>query len=191
MGKIEVEQTSLPGVLLITPQIFKDERGFFIESYNYQDFSDAGISDIFVQDNHSKSQKGVLRGLHYQNPHPQGKLVRVIRGKIFDVVVDIRAGSPTFGKYIGVTLTNDSPKMLFVPVGFAHGFLVLDDDTEVLYKVTDLYYPKGDAGIRWDDPDVGISWPCHEFGIDTPVLSEKDKIHPYLRDVQTPFSYLK
>lgn len=189
MGKIEVRQTDLEGVLLITPQIFKDPRGFFIESYNLRDFSAMGINDTFVQDNHSKSQKGVLRGLHYQYPHPQGKLVRVLKGKIFDVVVDIRTGSSTYGNHIGVILTEDTSTMLYVPVGFAHGFLVLEDNTEVMYKVTDLYYPAGDAGIRWDDPYLKIEWPFSESGVDSPILSDKDKNHPLLMDLQTPFSY--
>ncbi len=188
LGLIEIQQTNLKGVLLITLQIFRDQRGFFIESYNYQDFSAAGITETFVQDNHSKSQKGVLRGLHYQYPHPQGKLVRVLKGKIYDVIVDIRIGSPTYGKYFGVTLTEDSPLIIFVPIGFAHGFLVLEDYTEILYKVTDLYHPKGDAGISWDDPDIGIAWPLKETGILYPILSEKDRNLPALRDLKTPFS---
>lgn len=189
MGNIDIQHTNIEGVLLITPQIFRDQRGFFIESYNFKDFSDIGISDTFVQDNHSKSQKGTLRGLHYQHPHPQGKLVRILKGVIFDVVVDIRVGSPTYGKHFGVTLTGDSPTMLFVPNGFAHGFLVLEEDTEVMYKVTDLYHPNGDAGLLWSDPDIGIIWPFQEAGIDHPILSEKDTRHPRFSELQSPFTY--
>ena len=189
MDKFKVIETPIKGLLIIDTKVFKDNRGFFIESYNYQDFSAAGITETFVQDNHSKSQKGVLRGLHYQYPHPQGKLVRVLKGKIYDVIVDIRIGSPTYGKYFGVTLTEDSPLIIFVPTGFAHGFLVLEDDTEIMYKVTDLYHPKGDAGLRWDDSDIGIIWPFHETGILYPILSDKDMKHPALRDLKTPFFY--
>ena len=187
MGKITVQPTLLEGVLLIKPQYFTDSRGFFVESYNKQDFSKAGISDEFVQDNHSKSQKGVLRGLHYQYPHAQGKLIRVIRGSIFDVVVDIRVGSPMYGQYIGVTLHEHEPKMLYIPIGFAHGFLVLEDNTEVMYKVTDQYYPKGDAGIIWNDPDLHIAWPIGDIGITEPILSEKDTRHPTFSEFSSPF----
>ncbi|WP_319578639.1 dTDP-4-dehydrorhamnose 3,5-epimerase [uncultured Methanospirillum sp.] len=189
MGQIIVTRTNLDNVLLIEPQLFIDSRGFFVESYNKKDFSVAGIIDEFVQDNHSKSQKGVLRGLHFQYPHSQGKLVRVLKGSIYDVVVDIRIGSPTYGMHIGVLLNERSPKMLFVPLGFAHGFLVLEDNTEVMYKVTDWYYPQGDAGLLWNDPELKISWPLKEYGIETPILSEKDMCHPNLRDFKSPFIY--
>jgi dTDP-4-dehydrorhamnose 3,5-epimerase len=189
MGKITVKQTSLDGVLLIEPQYFKDSRGFFVESYNKNDFSQAGIIDEFVQDNHSKSQKGVLRGLHYQYPHAQGKLVRVLKGSIYDVAVDIRVGSPTFGEHFAVTLSENNPAMLYVPAGFAHGFLVLDDNTEVMYKVTDIYYPPGDAGLLWNDPDLNIPWPLDRMGMKEPILSEKDTRHPVLSRLQSPFQY--
>nr|WP_319539985.1 dTDP-4-dehydrorhamnose 3,5-epimerase [uncultured Methanospirillum sp.] len=189
MGKIIITQTNLDNVLLIEPHLFIDSRGFFVESYNKKDFSDAGILDEFVQDNHSKSQKGVLRGLHFQYPHSQVKLVRIIKGSAYDVVVDIRIGSPTYGMYIGVTLTELSPKMLFIPLGFAHGFLVLEDNTEVMYKVTDWYYPQGDAGLLWNDPALKISWPLKEYGIETPILSEKDICHPKFREFKSPFIY--
>ena len=189
MGKITVKQTSLDGVLLIEPQYFKDPRGFFVESYNKNDFSHAGITDEFVQDNHSKSQKGVLRGLHYQYPHAQGKLVRVLKGSIYDVAVDIRVGSPTFGEHFAVTLSENNPAMLYVPAGFAHGFLVLDDNTEVMYKVTDIYYPPGDAGLLWNDPDLNIPWPLDKMGMKEPILSEKDTRHPVLSRLQSPFQY--
>lgn len=189
MGKISVKQTSLDGVLLIEPQYFKDSRGFFVESYNKNDFSHAGITDEFVQDNHSKSQKGVLRGLHYQYPHAQGKLVRVLKGSIYDVAVDIRVGSPTFGKHFAVILSEELPAMLFVPTGFAHGFLVLQDNTEVMYKVTDFYYPVGDAGLHWNDPTLSIPWPLDVIGVKSPILSEKDTVHPTLAELKSPFLY--
>jgi len=145
--------------------------------------------DEFVQDNHSKSQKGVLRGLHYQYPLAQGKLIRVLKGSIYDVAVDIRRGSPSFGQHIGVILSEKSPKMLYVPIGFAHGFLVLEDNSEVLYKVTDLYFTEGDAGILWSDPVLNISWPFTENGIITPILSDKDTRHPCLSALHSPFIY--
>lgn len=189
MGKISVTPTSLEGVLLIEPQLFKDSRGFFVESYNKKDFSDAGITVEFVQDNHSKSQKGVLRGLHYQFPHAQGKLVRVLKGSIFDVVVDIRVGSPSYGEHVAVTLREESPVMLYVPTGFAHGFLVLEDNTEVMYKVTDIYYPAGDAGLLYSDPALNIAWPLDEIGMQYPVLSEKDTRHPLMSELRSPFRY--
>ena len=189
MGKITLTKTRLDGVLLVEPQFFPDPRGFFVESYNKRDFYAAGINEEFVQDNHSKSQKGVLRGLHYQYPHAQGKLVRTLKGSIYDVVVDIQTGSPTFGEHIGIILSELSPLMLYVPVGFAHGFLVLEDDTEVMYKVTDQYYPQGDAGILWKDPALGICWPLKEIGMTTPILSNKDTKHPVLSEVQSPFYY--
>ena len=189
MGTIVVQRTILEGVLLIKPQYFTDSRGFFVESYNKQDFSKSGIPDEFVQDNHSKSQKGVLRGLHFQFPHAQGKLIRVIKGSIYDVVVDIRIGSPTYGRSLGVIISEHDPNMLYIPIGFAHGFLVLEDNTEVMYKVTDFYDPKGDAGIFWNDPDLTISWPLDEIGITNPILSEKDTKHPTLSELKSPFQY--
>ncbi|ABD42761.1 dTDP-4-dehydrorhamnose 3,5-epimerase [Methanospirillum hungatei JF-1] len=190
MGKLTITKTPLAGILLVVPQYFKDSRGFFVESYNKKDFSHAGITDEFVQDNHSKSQKGVLRGLHYQYPHAQGKLVRVLKGSIYDVAVDIRIGSPTYGKPFAVTLRENDPAMLYIPVGFAHGFLALEDDTEVMYKVTDLYYPSGDAGLLWNDPDLNIPWPLDIIGIKEPILSEKDTKHPILSELRSPFTYV-
>ncbi len=189
MGKITITKTPLEGVLLIVPQYFTDSRGFFVESYNKRDFHDAGITEDFVQDNHSKSQKGVLRGLHYQYPHAQGKLVRVLKGSIYDVAVDIRIGSPTYGKPFAVTLRENDPAMLYIPVGFAHGFLVLEDGTEVMYKVTDLYYPEGDAGLLWNDPELNIPWPLDIIGMKKPILSEKDTNHPILSELTSPFQY--
>jgi dTDP-4-dehydrorhamnose 3,5-epimerase len=164
--------TEIPDVLLIEPQVFGDNRGFFFESYNHQKFTDkTGVSLNFVQDNHSLSQRNVLRGLHYQIIQPQGKLVRTVVGKIFDVAVDIRKSSPNFGKWVGYELSAENKLNLWIPAGFAHGFLVLSEVAEVLYKTTDYYEPKGDRTILWDDPDIGIIWPCTA----EPILSAKDK----------------
>ena len=150
-----------------------------------------GITGPFVQDNHSSSARGVLRGLHYQSRYPQGKLIRVIRGRVFDVAVDIRKGSSTYGKWISAILTAENFRMLWVPVGFAHGFIALEDYSEVLYKTTDYYHPEWDAGIRWDDPGLAIQWPCAEFGIKYPIVSDKDATLPYLKDIDSPFAYLE
>jgi len=189
MSKFRPVPTSFPGVTLFAITVFADDRGFFMESYNQRELADVGLSETFVQDNHSCSRKGVLRGLHYQHPHPQGKLVRVLRGRIYDVVVDIRKGSPTFGKWMGVELTDRDHAMLWVPEGFAHGFLSMEDHTEVFYKTTDFYYPQGDAGIIWNDPDLGIYWPLEDMEIDIPLLTEKDACHPRLAEIDTPFQY--
>ncbi|HWQ66940.1 MAG TPA: dTDP-4-dehydrorhamnose 3,5-epimerase [Methanospirillum sp.] len=186
---ISIRKTQFEGVLLIEPQVFEDSRGFFIESYNQRDFSDAGIPDHFVQDNHSRSQKGVLRGLHYQYPYSQGKLLRVLRGSVYDVIVDIRVGSPTYGAYLSVTLTETPACIIYIAPGFAHGFLVLEDNTEVMYKVTDFYYPEGESGILWNDPELNILWPLGELGIDTPVVSDKDKKHLSMKEFISPFIY--
>ncbi len=177
----EFIETEIKGVILIKPRVFGDSRGFFMETYKKSDFEKAGIDTDFVQDNHSKSTKGVLRGLHFQKePFAQGKLVRCIRGKIFDVAVDIRKGSPTFGKWVGFELSDDNKLMLWIPKGFAHGFLTLSDEAEVIYKVSGgEYAPDYDAGIRWNDPDIGIKWPLDG----EPILSEKDKKAPLLREV--------
>lgn len=163
--------TGIEGLLLLEPQIFKDDRGFFYESYNEETFRRLGIGDRFVQDNHSGSRKGVIRGLHYQICHPQAKLVRVLVGEIFDVAVDIRRSSPTFGKWFGVNLSAENRKQLYIPVGFAHGFLVLSDWAEVLYKTTDFYAPECDRVIIWNDPTIDIEWPLD--GVE-PILSRKD-----------------
>ena len=173
--------TSLPEVLLIEPKIFEDERGFFFESYQKKKFSEIGISVEFVQDNHSKSQKGILRGLHYQIQQAQGKLVRVVHGEIFDVAVDIRKGSPTFGKWAGDYLSAANRRMLWVPPGFAHGFYVTNPEAEVLYKATDYYAPQWERTITWDDPDINIEWPIS--GI-TPILSAKDKAGVPLKEAE-------
>lgn len=181
MGKFKFLEGPLKGLIIIEPTVYKDKRGFFMESYNLRDFKGAGCDVIFVQDNHSKSKKGVLRGLHFQKNYPQGKLIRVIRGKIFDVAVDIRKKSPTFGKWYGIELSEESKIMLYIPEGFAHGFLVLSDEAEVLYKTTEYYHPDDEGGIIWNDPDIGIKWPLEE--IDEIILSEKDKKWGRLRDV--------
>lgn len=164
--------TTIPDVILIEPKVFADDRGFFLESYQKQRFAEAGIPFDFVQDNHSKSQQGVLRGLHYQIEQTQGKLVRVISGEIFDVAVDIRKSSPTFGKWVGEYLSADNKKMLWVPAGFAHGFYVTSPAAEVLYKATDYYAPQWERSIIWNDPAIQIEW--HLNGVE-PILSNKDK----------------
>jgi dTDP-4-dehydrorhamnose 3,5-epimerase len=170
--------TDLPGVVLIEPQVFEDSRGFFLETYHRAKFEAAGIPEAFVQDNHSRSVRGVLRGLHFQTGRPQGKLVRVVRGAVFDVAVDIRRGSPTFGRWTGLEISAENRRMVYVPPGFAHGFCTLSPQADFLYKCTDLYAPELDRGIRWDDPDVGVKWP-----ISAPLLSAKDAALPRLRDV--------
>lgn len=167
-------------VILVTPKVFGDSRGFFMESYQKSVFFENGINVDFNQDNHSKSTKGVLRGLHYQtNPKAQAKLVRCSKGKIFDVAVDIRKDSKTFGKWVGEILSDENKNMLYIPAGFAHGFVVLSDEAELLYKATNEYSPENDRGIRWNDPDINIEW-----GIDIePLISEKDSKQPYLKEV--------
>ena len=176
-------ETSLPGVVLIEPEVFSDERGFFYESYHRAKLAELGISGEFVQDNHSKSSQGTLRGLHYQLGHPQAKLCRVVSGHVLDVVVDIRWGSPNFGKSFSAVLSADDKKMIYIPPGFAHGFLVLSETAEFLYKCDDFYYPAEERGIAWDDPELGIAW-----GIDKPIISNKDQYHPRLSAV--PSQYL-
>jgi dTDP-4-dehydrorhamnose 3,5-epimerase len=181
MSKFKKIDTPIEGLYIIEPRVFQDERGFFMESYNKREFGEIGLTMNFVQDNHSKSRKGVLRGLHFQTKHPQGKLVRVTRGEVFDVAVDIRKDSPTFGKWYGVVLSEENKKMFYIPEGFAHGFLVLSDEVDFLYKCTDYYYPDEDAGIMWNDPDIGIDWPLDGM---EPILSEKDKKRPLLRELE-------
>jgi dTDP-4-dehydrorhamnose 3,5-epimerase len=168
---VNVIPTAIEGVLIIEPRVFGDERGFFMETWNAGGFAAAGLDLTFVQDNHSRSQKGVLRGLHFQNPGPQGKLVRVANGAVFDVAVDLRASSPTFGQWVGVELSAANKRMFWVPEGFAHGFLTLEPDTDFLYKCTAPYAPQSEFTLAWDDPAVGIDWPL--AGLD-PVISEKD-----------------
>lgn len=169
---MNVIPTELPDVLLLEPRVFGDERGFFFESFNARAFAEAtGLTREFVQDNHSRSVRGVLRGLHYQISQPQGKLVRVVAGEVFDVAVDLRRGSPTFGRWAGVNLSADNKRMMWVPEGFAHGFLVLSESAEFLYKTTDYYAPEHERCIRWDDPQLAIDWPLQE----APQLSAKDR----------------
>lgn len=167
---MKVEQTKLDGVLLVTPQVFGDDRGFFMETYNQQKAVEQGLPAEFVQDNHSKSSKGVLRGLHYQSPQWQGKLVRVVQGEIYDVAVDIRAGSATFGQWVGFYLNDENKQQLYVPEGFAHGFCVTSDTAEVVYKCTSLYAPEQEGSLLWNDPEIGIDWP-----VENPSLSAKDE----------------
>ena len=162
MGKITVETCEIEGLKIITPTVFGDARGYFMESYNYNDFKEAGIDQVFVQDNQSASKKGVLRGLHFQIEHPQDKLVRVIKGEVYDVAVDLREGSPTFGKWHGVLLSEENKKQFFVPKNFAHGFLVLSDYAEFCYKCTDFYHPGDEGGLMWNDPEIGVEWPLTE-----------------------------
>jgi dTDP-4-dehydrorhamnose 3,5-epimerase len=173
----------VPGVLLLEPRVFRDERGFFLESFNANAFAEAtGLDVAFVQDNHSRSTRGVLRGLHYQmEPRAQGKLLRVVQGEIFDVAVDLREGSATFGRWVGTRLSAENHHQLWVPPGFAHGFLVLSEVADVLYKTTDLYAPSHERAIRWNDPSIGISWPSLPGGV-PPTLSDRDRIAPSLAD---------
>ena len=159
MGKIKVTRCEIEGLCVVEPSVFGDDRGYFMETYNYNDFKAEGLDMVFVQDNQSMSKKGVLRGLHFQKQFPQGKLVRVIRGRVFDVAVDIRKESKTFGKWFGIELTAENKKQFYVSPGFAHGFLVLSDEAEFCYKVTDFYHPGDEGGIAWNDPEVGINWP--------------------------------
>ena len=161
----------IDGPLILEPKVFGDERGFFLESWNASSFAEIGLDVTFVQDNHSRSQKGVLRGMHFQNPAPQGKLVRVVSGAVFDAIVDLRQSSPTFGQWTGVTLSAENKRMFWVPEGFAHGFLTLEDDTDFLYKCTSAYLPQNEHSLAWDDPEVGIEWPLE--GIEL-KLSAKD-----------------
>ena len=170
----QVTKTPIEGVMVLEPKVFGDARGFFFESFNGRDFEQAtGLKETFVQDNHSKSAKGVLRGLHYQVQHAQGKLVRVTQGAVFDVAVDIRQGSPTFGQWFGLELSADNKKQLWVPAGLAHGFLVTSESAEFLYKTTDYYYPEFERSILWSDPAIGIDWPLHKLDA-PPLLAAKD-----------------
>ena len=179
MGKIKVTENcnGIEGLKVIEPAVFGDARGYFMETYNYQDFAEAGIDCTFVQDNQSASKKGVLRGLHFQIEYPQDKLVRVISGEVFDVAVDLREGSKTFGKWYGVLLTAENKKQFFVPKNFAHGFIVLSDRAEFCYKVTDFYHPNDEGGILWNDEELGVEWPMPEgMGAGDLILSDKDKV---------------
>ena len=176
MGKFKFQETEIEGVFLIEPTVFGDDRGYFMETYHEREFREAGISANFVQDNQSKSRKGVLRGLHYQKQFPQAKLVRVLSGEVFDVAVDVREGSRTYGKWVGVVLTGENKKQMFIPKGLAHGFLVLSETAEFSYKCDDFYHPEDEVGIRWDDPTLAVEWP--QTGID-PILSQKDLAYAF------------
>lgn len=185
MGQITVETCEIEGLKIITPTVHGDARGYFVETYNYNDFKEAGIDVVFVQDNQSASKKGVLRGLHFQINYPQDKLVRVIKGEVFDVAVDLRKGSPTFGQWKGVVLSEENKKQFFVPKGFAHGYLVLSDYAEFCYKVTDFYHPNDEDGIMYNAPDIGVEWPIPE-GVEV-LLSERDTKHGNLADYVEKF----
>lgn len=177
---MNIIETAIPGPLIIEPRVFGDQRGFFMETWNEAGFKEAGLDLAWVQDNHSRSQKGVLRGLHFQNPRPQGKLVRVTNGAVFDVAVDLRRTSPNFGKWVGVELSAENKRMFWVPEGFAHGFLTLEDDTDFLYKCTAPYAPQSEHTLAWDDPAVGIEWPVSDLD---PIISEKDAEGQSLNEV--------
>ena len=180
MGKIKVTDNcgGIEGLKVIEPAVFGDERGYFMETYNYSEFKEAGIDCVFVQDNQSASRRGVLRGLHFQINFPQDKLVRVINGSVFDVAVDLRDGSATFGKWFGLELSAENKKQLFIPKNFAHGFLVLSDVAEFSYKVTDYYHPNDEGGLMYNDPEIGVEWPLEGFTEEQIILSEKDRVHP-------------
>jgi len=173
MGKIKVTVCPIEGLYIIEPSVYGDERGYFMETYNQKDMEEAGLTMKFVQDNQSMSAKGVLRGLHYQKEHPQGKLVRVIKGTVFDVAVDLRKNSKTFGNWFGVELSEENKKQFYIPEGFAHGFLVLSETAEFCYKCTDFYHANDEGGLAWNDPEIGINWPIDD--VMTVCLSEKDK----------------
>lgn len=187
MGNFNFIKTKIRDLYIIEPKLFGDNRGYFMESYNKKDFFDAGLTMEFVQDNESRSKKGVLRGLHFQTNHTQGKLVRVTDGAVYDVAVDLRKGSPTYGQWEGVLLTSENKKQFYVPEGFAHGFLVLSDYATFNYKCTDFYAPEYDGGVLWNDPDIGIEWPLE--GIEEVLLSEKDKNQKTLKELDLPFEY--
>lgn len=180
MGQISVTSCEIEGLKVIEPKVFGDERGYFFESYNYNDYAAAGIAEQFVQDNQSSSSRGVLRGLHFQIKYPQAKLVRVIRGEVFDVAVDLREGSKTYGKWFGLILSEDNKKQFFVPKGFAHGFVVLSDYAEFAYKCTEFYHPGDEGGLVWNDPDIGIDWPIPD-GMELNII-ERDRNWPGIKD---------
>lgn len=176
-------KTEIEGVYIIEPKVFGDNRGYFMETYNEQEFKNNGLDYNFVQDNQSKSKKGVIRGLHFQKTHPQAKLVRVLEGEVFDVAVDLRKGSKTYGKWVGVILSEENKKQFMIPRGFAHGFVVLSETAVFAYKCDDFYHPEDEGGIMWNDPDINIEWPYKgEL-----LLSEKDKVHPLLKECKIEF----
>lgn len=185
MERFEIKETKIKDVFTIEPLVHEDKRGYFVKTYDDIEFKEKGINYEFVQDDQSKSAKGVLRGLHFQKKHPQGKLVRVIKGKVFDVGVDLRKNSPTYGQWIGEILSEKNKKQLFIPAGFAHGFLSLEDDSIFVYKVTEYYYPGDEGGINWNDPNININWPLEN--INKIIMSDKDKQWKSLKE--TNFSY--
>mgnify|MGYP002519593958 CR=1 FL=1 len=182
MGQITVTRLPIEGLCIIEPKVFGDSRGYFMETYNQEDMHKEGLDMVFVQDNQSMSRKGVLRGLHFQKTHPQGKLVRVISGEVFDVAVDLRRSSPTFVQWHGVVLSAENKKQFYLPPGFAHGFLVLSETAEFCYKTTDFYHPEDEGGLAWNDPDIGVKWPVES--IDELLLSDKDKVNPTFAELK-------
>ncbi|MGV3026523.1 dTDP-4-dehydrorhamnose 3,5-epimerase [Clostridium thermobutyricum] len=187
MSNFKFIETKIKDLYIIEPKVFGDNRGYFMETYSKKAFNEAGLTMEFVQDNESRSKKGVLRGLHFQTKHTQGKLVRVTDGAVYDVAVDLRKGSPTYGQWEGILLTAENKKQFYVPEGFAHGFLVVSDYATFNYKCTDFYAPEYDGGVLWNDPDIGVEWPLE--GIEEILLSEKDKNQKRLKDVNLPFEY--
>ncbi|ADL52713.1 dTDP-4-dehydrorhamnose 3,5-epimerase [Clostridium cellulovorans] len=185
MGKFKFIDTPIKDLYIIEPTVFGDHRGYFMETYNYDEFKEAGLDMVFVQDNQSKSKKGVLRGLHFQTKFPQGKLVRVIKGEVYDVAVDLREGSETYGKCYGVFLSEENKRQFYVPEGFAHGFLVTSEEAEFVYKCTNLYHPEFEGGILWNDPEIGVEWPLD--GIEEVLLSDKDKNAKTLKESNVKF----
>lgn len=187
MGNFNFIETKIKDLYIIEPKVFGDHRGYFMESYNAEHFREAGLTMTFVQDNESKSSKGVLRGLHFQTRYTQGKLVRVTKGEVFDVAVDLRKGSPTYGQWEGVILNEENKRQFYVPEGFAHGFLVLSDEAVFNYKCTDFYHPEYDSGLLWNDEEVNIQWPLDR--VENLLLSEKDKNQKRLKELDLPFFY--
>ena len=183
MGNFTFNETKIKDVYIIDVKTYGDNRGYFMETYKESDFKEAGLDYNFVQDNQSSSRKGVLRGLHFQKTHPQAKLVRVLKGEVFDVAVDLRKGSPTYGQWVGVVLSEENKRQFMIPRGFAHGFVVMSDSAEFAYKCDELYHPEDEGGIMWNDPAIGIDWP----DVGEIILSEKDKVHPSLADSKIEF----
>lgn len=181
MAAIDIKKTQIEGLVIIQPSVFGDERGYFMESYNKEEFEKQGLDMTFIQDNESKSKKGVLRGLHFQRKYSQGKLVRCTQGAVWDVGVDLRQGSKTYGQWAGVELSAENKTMFYIPEGFAHGFVVLTDEATFNYKCTNLYAPEYDGGIHWNDPDIGVEWPVEGMEL---LLSEKDQNQPFLKDIK-------
>ncbi|MFX0087745.1 MAG: dTDP-4-dehydrorhamnose 3,5-epimerase [Candidatus Hodarchaeota archaeon] len=189
MYKFKKSETSIDGLFVIEPLVYGDNRGFFMETYNKQAFRNLGIFISFVQDNHSKSTKGVLRGLHFQTRRPQEKMVRIIKGAVYDVAVDLRRESSTYGQYFGIKLSEENKKMVYIPKEFAHGFLALTEEVEIIYKVTDYYFPEYELGIIWNDPTINIHWPFEKYKLNRPILSEKDKNLPTFLEIENQIAF--